>query len=61
MTCLPSCRKPPRPDDGEDGSLAIYDFIWTDDLPNEDDFRSLMRAARDALSHWIEVLNDEYE
>ena len=33
--------------------LALYDFVWNDEVPNGDDFNALMRAAIEALDYWI--------
>lgn len=48
---------------GEDDAdnLSLYDFVWTDDTPSEDAFRSLMREAVAALDNFVQRLNEEYE
>lgn len=38
---------------GEDDSLQIYAFQWTDDPPDQTAFESLMREAVNAIDAWI--------
>jgi hypothetical protein len=50
-------------DPGEDDrdNLTLYDFVWIDDMPDEGNFRLLMRKAVVALDNFIQRLNGEYE
>ena len=40
-------------DADDEEPIIIYDFIWIDEMPSEDNFRLLMRQAIDAIDAWV--------
>jgi hypothetical protein len=47
--------------DLEGETLELYDFVWTDDPPDDAGFRALMAAAVEALDNFIMQLDGAFE